>query len=220
MTAASAMPSETTAEQVELRRKGRQRLVGAITLALLAVVFIPMLLDPEPRSERAGPLLAIPPRDAAPPLASLPPAPAAPATASLPAPEPVAGPPTAAMPPPAVPAATPEAREKAPSSPPAKPAIPPTRGRAPASSPPKEATPAREPPRLEGFAVQVGAFRDEAKLRQAREKLAAAGIAHYTDRQPDFTRLRAGPFPTREAADRALADIRRAGLPGAVVPLP
>jgi len=190
MTAASAMPSESTAEQLELRRKGRQRLVGAITLALLAVVFIPMLLDPEPRSERAEPLLAIPPRDAAPPLAPVPPAPAPPSVA---APEPVAGPPAAATP--------------APTSPPASP-------------PTQQATPAREPPRLEGFAVQVGAFRDETKLRQAREKLAAAGIAHYTDRQPDFTRLRAGPFPTREAADRALAGIRRAGLPGAVVPLP
>ena len=62
------MPSDPTAEQVELRRKGRQRLIGAVALALVAVVFVPMLLDPEPRRERVEPLLAIPPKEGAPPL--------------------------------------------------------------------------------------------------------------------------------------------------------
>ena len=69
------MPSEPTAEQVELRRKGRQRLIGAVVLALVAVVFVPMLLDPEPRRERVEPLLAIPPKDGAPPLVAAPKAP-------------------------------------------------------------------------------------------------------------------------------------------------
>ena len=58
------MPSEPTAEQAEVRRKGRQRLVGAVVLALLAVVFVPMVLDPEPRRDRPEPALAIPPKDA------------------------------------------------------------------------------------------------------------------------------------------------------------
>jgi DedD protein len=72
--------------------------------------------------------------------------------------------------------------------------------------------------------VQVGAFKDEDKLKQAREKLAAAGIRHYIERRDaqsgELTRLRAGPFPTREAADKALVAVRAASLDGQVVPLP
>jgi DedD protein len=79
-------------------------------------------------------------------------------------------------------------------------------------------------PKLEGFAIQVGAFRDEAKLKQAREKLAAAGIVHYTERLDaqggTLTRLRAGPFPTREAADAKLAKTRAIASDAKVVPLP
>jgi DedD protein len=72
--------------------------------------------------------------------------------------------------------------------------------------------------------VQVGAFRDEDKLAQARQKLAAAGVVHYTERldaqSGALTRLRAGPFPTREAAEGALAKLKRASLDGKVVTLP
>jgi DedD protein len=81
-----------------------------------------------------------------------------------------------------------------------------------------------EASRLEGFAVQIGAFRDEARLKQARDKLIAAKVKHYTERlatsSGDLTRLRAGPYPTREAADKALAQLKRSGLDGKVVPLP
>jgi len=74
------------------------------------------------------------------------------------------------------------------------------------------------------FAVQVGAFRDDAKLAQARGKLTAAKVPHYTERLDaaagDLTRLRAGPFPTREAAEKAAAQLKRAGLDGRVVTLP
>jgi len=70
----------------------------------------------------------------------------------------------------------------------------------------------------------VVAFRDEAKLAQAREKLAAAKVVHFTERLDaqggPLTRLRAGPYPTREAAESAQATIKRAGLEGKVVPLP
>lgn len=220
------MPSEPTAEQTELRRKGRQRLVGAVTLALLAVVFVPMLLDPEPRRERVEPLLAIPPRDGAP---ALPPAPAlpesqggatevkattgeTPATASATPDSPAAGPATIE------PRKTVEPKAAEFRKPPPKAAIPKAET-ARVEAPKAEATKA-DAPKLEGFAVQVGAFKDEARLKQAREKLTAAGISHYIDRQPDFTRLRAGPFPTRDAAEKALAGVKLSGLDGRVVPLP
>ena len=87
-----------------------------------------------------------------------------------------------------------------------------------------KAAAAHATPRLEGFAVQVGAFRDEETLRQARAKLAAAGIAHYTERLDGsaggLTRLRAGPFSPREAAERVRAALERISLHGQVVPLP
>jgi DedD protein len=80
---------------------------------------------------------------------------------------------------------------------------------------------AQAAPRLEGFAVQVGAFKDEQTLQQARAKLSAAGVSHYTERiGGGLTRLRAGPFPTREAAEKARTAIQRASLDGQVVSLP
>jgi DedD protein len=186
------MASPASPEASEIRRRGRQRLIGAIAIAVLLVVFVPMILDPEPRSPRNTPALEIPSKDNAPAL----PAPAPPkAPATLPS------------------AAPPEPSKAAPSIP-SKPAVAPT-GAAPA---------AQAAPPLEGFAVQVGAFKDEDKLKQARDKLAAAGIRHYIERRGtqsgELTRLRAGPFPTREAAEKALAAVRAASLDGQVVPLP
>ena len=197
------MATSATSEATELRRRGRQRLIGAVALVALLVVFVPMLLDSEPRRPREGPTLAIPPKDTAPPMPL--PAPVIPAKAGTQAVAPVTPVQTGAQSP-----ATP-----GPAAAVATPATPKT---APAPAP----TPAAEPPRS-GFAVQVGAFRDEAKLKQAREKLAAAKIAHYTERLDtsggNLTRLRAGPFANREAAEAALATIRRASLDGKVVPL-
>jgi DedD protein len=190
-------------EASEIRRRGRQRLIGAIALVLLLVVFVPMLLDKEPgRSQQVPP---IPSREHAPAL----PAP----KAAEPAPK------AAEAAPPPAPANTPAPDAKLSKD---MPPVPPV-----ASVKPVEPAPAKapaSPPKLEGFAVQVGAFRDEAKLNQAREKLAAAKIVHFTERLDSqggaLTRLRAGPFPTREAAESAQATLKRAGLDGKVVPLP
>lgn len=202
------MSSKPTDEQLEVRRRGRQRLVGAVAIALAAVVFVPMLLDPEPRRSRIEPVLAIPAKDAAQhPGATRPampaPSPGASATATVPAASPA---------PHAVQPAT-EARKSV--EPKAAEFKAPAKAPAPASA---------AAPKLEGFAVQVGAFKEEAKLAQAREKLATARLAHYTERlgsgAGELTRLRAGPFPTREAAERAAAQLKLEGLDAQVVPLP
>lgn len=193
--------STASSEASEIRRKGRQRLIGAIAIAVLLVVFVPMILDSEQRKPGSGPMLDIPNRDKAAPL---PPA-SAPLIPHKPLP---AEPPKAAQPATPAPAATP-AKAPAPSP-------------APVPAPVKAAA-APPSPQLEGFAVQVGAFKDEEKLKEARERLAAAGIPHYTQRLDNaggLTRLRAGPFPTREAADSALAKIKLNALDGKVVPLP
>ena len=174
------MASPASPETSDIRRRGRQRLIGAIAIAVLLVVFVPMILDPEPRKAHPNPALEIPSKQSAP---ALPP----------PAPDPVAA--------------------KAPA--------------VPAAEPPKapEATAKQAAaPKLEGFAVQVGAFKDEDKLKQARDKLTAARITHYIERRDSqsggLTRLRAGPYPTRDAAEKALAQVKAAALDGQVVPLP
>jgi DedD protein len=217
MTAAD-MPSDPTAEQDEIRRKGRQRLIGAVVLALIVVVFVPMLLDPEPRRERVAPLLAIPPKDGAPPLVAPPkgtgPAPR-PESAKAASAETVAADSAAGV----VPVEPPVARRAVEAG--AEESMPPAAGAAATKTQVKPALPAQK---LQGFAVQVGAFKDETKLAQAREKIAAARLVHYTERldgaSGELTRLRAGPFPSREAAEKAAVRLKQAGLDGQVVVLP
>lgn len=72
-----------------------------------------------------------------------------------------------------------------------------------------------------GFAVQIGAFATEDKIREAREKLGGAGFKSYTEKldtkEGERTRVRAGPFSSREAADAARDKIRALGFAGAAV---
>ena len=84
--------------------------------------------------------------------------------------------------------------------------------------PPKKAEPLKKPESVlpaEEFVVQVGAF---ANPQAAISKLKAAKVPHYTEAmQGNLTRVRAGPFATREAADRALEQLKALGFqPGAV----
>ena len=185
------MATNATLEASEIRRRGRRRLIGAVAIVVLAIVFVPMILDSEPRKKHDEPSLEIPAKDKVTPL----PAPKAGTAGSTAG---AASTPAGAQAPPAAPVAAGKA--------------------AVAKATPVAKTPAT--PKLEGFAVQVGAFRDEDKLKQAREKLAAAGITHYVERRADLNRLRAGPFATREAAEKALASVKAASLDGQVVPLP
>ena len=57
------MATTASIEASEIRRRGRRRLIGALVLVVLGVVFIPMFLDSEPRQKRAEPSLEIPPKD-------------------------------------------------------------------------------------------------------------------------------------------------------------
>ena len=204
------MASTATTEASEIRRRGRQRLIGAVAIAVLLVVFVPMILDSEPRPGHPEPSLTIPPQDKIEPLP-------APAKSRVPAPAEAA---KAPEPAPTVPETAPKIAEAP--APLAKVADAP---KAP-ETPPKAAAvaPVAAAPKLEGFAVQVGAFKDDVKLKQARDKLVAAKIPHYIERRNssvgELTRLRAGPFPTREAAEKALAAMKSASISGQVVPLP
>ena len=63
--------------------------------------------------------------------------------------------------------------------------------------------------------VQVGAFSNP---QAAIAKLKSAKVPYYTEAmQGNLTRVRAGPFATREAADKALEQLKGLGFqPGAV----
>jgi DedD protein len=69
----------------------------------------------------------------------------------------------------------------------------------------------------EEYVVQVGAF---ASPQAVLAKLDAAKVPYYTEAaQGNLTRVRAGPFATREAAERALEQLKGLGLqPGTVTP--
>ncbi|MFC6312180.1 SPOR domain-containing protein [Paraburkholderia dipogonis] len=67
------------------------------------------------------------------------------------------------------------------------------------------------------FAVQLGAFANDANARNWAAKLKAAGVPAYTEhrKQADgstLTLLRAGPFADRAAASAAIAKVREVGL--------
>jgi len=73
------------------------------------------------------------------------------------------------------------------------------------------------------FVVQVGAFLDDAKVREARGKVEKLGLKTYT--QPVDTptgkriRVRIGPFATKAEADKAAARIKAEGQAAVVLAL-
>ena len=73
------------------------------------------------------------------------------------------------------------------------------------------------------FIVQVGAFSDESKVRDARAKLERGGLSTYTQavqtKDGKRTRVRVGPFTGRPEAEKAAAKIKALGLPAAVLSL-
>ena len=194
-----------------LKRRGRRRLVGAVALVLAAVIVLPMVFDPEPRRGAPPVSVRIPGEDEAP---------FKPKPVPKPAPKSIEAPPaekkaeaapaakSAETPAPVVKAAPPPVAKAAPAKPAAaKPA--------PAKPPPSER--ARAEAALVGaeYGFQVGVFADPAN---AIEKLKAAKLTYSTEVVKDnLTRVRAGPFPTKEAAEKARERLKGLGLePGTV----
>jgi DedD protein len=79
-------------------------------------------------------------------------------------------------------------------------------------------------PAAEGrFVVQVGAFADASKAREARMKVEKAGLKTYTNvaetKDGKRIRVRAGPFGTRAEAQKAAERIKGLELPAAILTL-
>jgi len=106
--------------------------------------------------------------------------------------------------------------DEAPFKPKAKPPVVVEKKEAPKSPPVvAEKKEAAKPTATTGeYIVPVGAF---ANPDGVIAKLAAAKLPYYTEPLKDLTRVRAGPFPSKEAADKVHEQLRGMGLqPGAV----
>jgi DedD protein len=180
-----------------LKRRGRRRLVGAVALVLAAVIVLPMVFDPEPRHSAPPVSVRIPGEDEAPFKPKAVPKPAEKKVEEKKAEQP-----------PAEAKAEKKAEKKA-----AEKAI--LSKPAPAKPPPAER--ARAEAALAGaeYVVQVGVFADPAA---AVDMLKAAKLPYYTEALKDnLTRVRAGPFPSKEAAEKARERLKGLGLePGSV----
>jgi len=204
-------------EELQLKRRARRRLIGAIVLVTVVIVVLPMVLDSEPKPVSRDISVQIPSPNAGTFTSKVVPWPASKAAtgaskvaeskaAARPAEEqkPATAPPVPSSPEPvkAAPKETAKAKPK-----PAK--------AAPAKAPKPAAKPAGGQ-----FAVQVIALADAEKAKQMQARITAAGIKAYTEivktAKGDVTRVRAGPFATREAAEKAREQLKAIGMNGNV----
>ena len=227
------MAKSISEEELQLRKRARRRLVGAIALVTIIAVFLPMVLDHEPKPVSQDVSIKIPSPDsgaftskivpATPGLktaAELPVKPDVPAQAAVSKPE---APQVAA----ATPAAKPVVATPAPlandteAAPPRK--APDPAEKAKVTDKPKPVDNIK--PITKGaaaYVVQVAALNDPDKAKQMRDQIAAAGVKAYTEVVPttkgNVTRVRAGPFASRADADKARDTLKGMGLSGNVIP--
>jgi DedD protein len=69
----------------------------------------------------------------------------------------------------------------------------------------------------------VAALSDTARAKLLEKQMAGVGVKTYTEvvttqAGEEVTRVRAGPFVTKEAAESARTQLKKAGLDGKVVP--
>lgn len=215
-------------ESLALKKRARRRLIGAIVFATLAAVVLPMVMDKDPPPATPNIELAIPAQD----KGFIPPATGAPRPAVG-----VAEPVPAALPDKAAPALAEVAAEAVR---PAEPKAVPARAvetkpvaKAAKAEPAKPAGDARRVQSiLDGKAegavaagphvVLIGAFANAGNVQILQKKLSEMGIRVYTEQvdspQGRKTRVRAGPFPTREAAEKAATRMKSIGVGGVVAP--
>lgn len=221
------MARAATDEQVQLRRRARRRLIGAVALVTLIAVVLPWILESEPRPSDHEISIQIPSPDAggfssrvAPGKATSPSKP--PADAAAPADRPAGGP--------AGEAGVLQGEQErilAPTAPQsaAQTEKPPGAKAAKAAPPPDARKPVEtRDPQADGrqFVVQLGALADAAKADALRKALAAKGVRAYTEvvktAAGEVTRVRVGPFANRESAEQERTRLKALGYDGNVAP--
>ncbi|MDD5367128.1 MAG: SPOR domain-containing protein [Gallionellaceae bacterium] len=212
-----------TAEELALRRRARRRLVGAVALALVAVVVLPMVFDSEPRPLGDKVDIRIPDQKTpfepaampAPVVTSSEPAPEETTPASLPqeADKPEAKPEVKAAP--AVkPAAKPETRTPPASKVASKPE--------PKPEPKPEARPAETKPVAtdkpgDAYFLQLGVFSSQANATQMIAKAKVAGFKASSIQVGSQYKVRIGPVPERDRALDYQAKLKAKGLDNVLV---
>jgi rare lipoprotein A len=68
------------------------------------------------------------------------------------------------------------------------------------------------------WAVQVGSFAEPGRAERFSDRLRATGREIYLEPYRGLTRVKVGPFPTREKAEDALGRLENEGFEGIVVP--
>ena len=216
--------SNTPAESVEvIRKRARHRLMGSVVLVLGAVVGLPLLFDSQPRPVAIDTPIVIPDRNQVAPLTAA----VAPKTGLVKEPAPVqadpAPPETAVVAKSAVAnsagldpneevvtkTSKPEPKVEA------KPEV-----KTDAKPDGKDASKSEQSVRS---VVQVGAYAELAKAREVRAKLESAGFKTYTQevdtKDGKRIRVRVGPFPSKEEAEKTAEKIRKLNLQTSVLKL-
>ena len=181
------MAKQQTEDELNLRRKARRRLIGAIALTLAVVVILPMVLDSEPKSTGNDIDLSIPDPDKAGafvPGAAFPEVkpPSSSSTGSTPAvSEPDKGKPIVVQ------SQSNKAKPGKVKSPLQKSAETRSTG--------KQAS-------TEGYVAQIGAYANADTAQQEFKKLKQWGFRAYTEKVGGNVRVRVGPYTDRDKAEQ------------------
>lgn len=229
--------------QLQFKKRARRRLVGAVFFASIVAVVLPMVMDNEPRQAVPEVEVRIPgqdertfaPKFAVAPVESPAPAESHAVAESKAQPDETVKQPTARVLDPIKEARvekTPEKPVSKAEKPAEKPAAKPV-DKAPEKARPDDAKRAasilagkagEDKPAAKGgeFLVLIGAFANDDNVRHLKSKLGELGIRTFSEPldtpQGRKTRVRAGPFPSREAAEKALEKMKKIGVTGVVAP--
>lgn len=231
LNAGSAAPPES-AELI--RKRAKHRLIGSAVLVLVGVLGFPLLFDTQPRPVTVEIPIEIPSRSVAKALAVVPPVPAAKVASAEKVgvdaglsekEEIIQQKPIEAQSPRAQGAIKNEAKAlpKIEAKIEPKPAAPEPKALAKPVTPALAGNPGKAPAVEPRLVVQVGAFSDADKARDARIKLEKAGLKPHTQvadtKDGKRIRVRVGPFDTRAEADRAASKIKSLDMPAAILSL-
>ena len=229
---------EDNDSQLQLKKRARRRLVGAVVFASVVAVVLPMIMDHQPRQVVQDVEIRIPGQDEkpfAPKFAVAPVEKAASADDDKPAPETAPVAPSARivevgkgkdadkpMPEKVVekPVTKPEKPvDKAAAEKPAAKAADADARRA-AALLAGQASTEQQPAKSGEYVILIGAFASEENVRNLKSKLAEKNIRSYTEPLDTpggkRTRVRAGPFPSRDAAEKALEKMKQIGVSGVI----
>jgi DedD protein len=204
------MAKTVSEEEIQLRKRARRRLVGAITLVIAAVVILPMVLDskPEPRSQEID--IRIPSEDFAGEFTpGVGPRIEAPLPLIAGSEESVTGVQQDQQKKSVSPTESAQSTHESIEKPVAA---------SPDSKAESVAAKVIAPP--DAFVVQLGAFSDPAKAKQQQQGLIPKDIKAYTETlktdKGEITRVRVGPFRTREEAEDTREKLKKLGFDSVV----